>query len=204
MHSTTAAAAFHTSGLGGGGGMHAFGEAGTALEAHGRRAAASAESCLGQLSQLLDAIDLPCDPRRKPYGQERMHAPGADRESPEVSGTWSMYAPNTSSWDGSPDWSPNPGRNPGSFGRRDDNPTPPYVGSGGRAGGASRTPHTARAAHGSSRTQHAQRDNAALPQSGGGGGGDGGDGSGGDAGDHGGGRDSRVTFAGMSLDQVRG
>ena len=181
--------------------MHAFGEAGTTLEAHGRRAAASAESCLGQLSQLLDAIDLPCDPRRKPYAQERMHAPGAGRESSEVSGAWSMHAANTSSRDDSPDWSPNLGRNPGSFRRRDDNPTPPYVGSSGRAGGASRTPHNARAAHESSRTQHARRDNAALPQSGGGGGG--GDGSGGDAGEHGGGRDSRVTFAGMSLDQVR-
>ena len=172
--------------------MNAFGDPG-ALEAHGRRAAASAESCLGQLSQLLDAIDLPCDPRRKPHGQESVHAPGADRQSPDVSGRWSMYASNTSSRDGSPDWSPGTG----SFNRRDANSTPPY--GGGRGGGASRTPHTAPPVHGSSHTQHAWRGNAVLPQSGGGGGGGGG---GGDAGDHGGSRDSRVTFAGMSLDQV--
>ena len=188
--------------------MNAF-EAG-ALEAHGRRAAASAERCLGQLGQLLDAIDLPCDPRRKPHGQESLRAPGAGRGSPEASRRWSMHAFNTSSRDGSPDWSPNPGRNPGSFNQRDDYPTPPYVGGcGGREGGASRTPHTAPPAHGSSRTQHAQRGNAALPQPGSGGcgdggdGGDGGNGPGGYAGDHGScSRDSRVTFAGMSLDQV--
>ena len=50
------AEALHSSGLGGGG-MAALGGA--------------SSRCLAQISQLLEAIDLPCDPRRKPHEQER-------------------------------------------------------------------------------------------------------------------------------------
>ena len=171
-----------------------------ALEAHGRRAVASAEHCLGQLGQLLEAIDLPCDPRRKPPES----APHCHAMSPEASGAWSSfgghsYGSGCSSREGVGDWSPNPGRHPGSFRQAaPESPTPPCVG-GGR-GSASRTPQS----HvcGSSRAPHVRKSNAALTQSAGGGGSGGGGGGGGGAIDHGDSRDPRVTFSGMSLNQV--
>ena len=125
------AEALHSSGFGGGG-MAALGGA--------------SSRCLAQISQLLEAIDLPCDPRRKPQEpertvrvrvrvrvrvspnpnpnpnpneQERTHAPDAGRQL-----SWARTS-NSSSREPSfsrQEWSPSPGRNP-SFSRRDDIPS---------------------------------------------------------------------------------